>query len=129
MSYTLQAAPPEHREWLEKRIHRHLDPEDFRGVEAVRADGSIAAMAGFEFWTDTSVGIHVAVDSPVAVRHAPEVLRYAFEQCGRRAVWTMVAEGGASERLARRLGFVETGRIIRGLDRHHDLVLLTLHKR
>ncbi|HET6922755.1 MAG TPA: GNAT family protein [Anaeromyxobacteraceae bacterium] len=133
MSYEVRAAPPVHRAWLEARIGRHIDPESFRGVEAVDENGRVVAMAGFEFWTESGAGVHVASDDHALRRLGAEpveaVLRYAFETTGRKVLWALVAEdNSAVRRLAARNGFRETGRVRDGYAPGVDLVLLVLHR-
>lgn len=108
--------------WLEQRIGRRLGV-DAVGYEVV--DGPrILGMAAFEWWSASGVGVHVAVDSPLALRHARRLLENALAD--RHVLWALVAEDSRSLPLALHLGFKESGRVPDGFREGNDLVLLAL---
>lgn len=108
--------------WLERRVRRVMGA-DAVGFEATRG-GEVVGMAAFEWWGPNSVGVHVAVESPMALRHVRCVLAWAFS--AREVVWALVEAGAASERLALGLGFSERGRLPRAGAGGRDLVLVAM---
>lgn len=109
--------------WLSARIRRPLGP-DAVGVEAVDDAGRVLGMVAFDQWCGRSVGVHVAVDNPLALRHAYIALEDVLRS--REVVWCLVEEHGRSARLARRLGFVDSGRVPGATADGRDAVLLVL---
>lgn len=111
--------------WLERRVSRVMGA-DAVGFEAVddRASSLVLGMVAFEWWGPNSVGVHVAVESPLALRHVRRVLSWAF--AAREVVWALVEDGARSERLARHLGFTERGRLPRAGSEGRDLVLVAM---
>lgn len=109
--------------WLTARIRRPLGP-DAIGVEAVDDAGRTLGMVAFDQWCGRGVGVHLAVDSPLALRHAWTVLEDVLRL--REVVWCLVEDDGRSARLARRLGFVDSGRLPGAATDGGDVVLLVL---
>ncbi len=109
--------------WLEHRVNRVLGA-DAVGFEAAGRDGRVLGMAAFEWWSPNGVGIHVAADSPLALRHVRRVLEWAFS--ARNVVWALVEDGSRSEGLARHLGFRERGRLPGAGAAGADIVLVAL---
>lgn len=110
----VQAAPREHFGWIAERAEIGIGPGT-RALEAVRPDGSIAGMVAFDGWMPGAVCLHVAVDSPMALRRliAP-AFGVAFDGFKRRVVLAMVvASNEESLRLVKGLGFRE---VFRGKD-------------
>lgn len=108
--------------WLEQRIGRRLgvDAVGYEVVEGRR----ILGMAAFEWWSESGAGVHVAVESPMALRHARRLLDAAMDE--RAVLWALVAEDSPSRALATHLGFKETGRVPGGYRAGADLVLLAM---
>ncbi len=126
---TVRAAPREHYGWLSERAGC-LPTEGFRAIEAVDSQGRIRGMVGFDGWTDGSVGMHVALDTPNAARALirPAFL-YPFVQVSRRVVIGVTA--GNNYRAIRfnlRLGFREALRIPDGWAPGVDLVVMTMRR-
>lgn len=117
--------PTDEFSWLERRIRRVLGV-DAIGFEATDSHGEVVAMCAFEWWSANAVGVHVAADRPLGLRVAWDMMRWALEQ--RATVWGIVEADGKSDRLARRLGFKERGRLPGAGDNRNDLVLLALSR-
>ena len=125
MSVHVHAAPHEHHAWIAERAG--LVPDgSFRAIEAV--DGSrILAMVGYDGWTDNACCIHVALDTPSALRHvlAPG-FRIPFLELGKGIlVAKVLSTNAASLRLVHRLGFRE---VFRGRDWVRPGVDLVVHE-
>jgi RimJ/RimL family protein N-acetyltransferase len=106
----VQAAPPDHHKWIAKRAGLNLHP-GFCAIEAVDEDGRIHAMVGFDGWLPGAVCMHVALDSPAALR---SILRPAFRAAfapypqgfGKTAaIATVLSTNARSLRLVEKLGF------------------------
>ena len=54
-------------QWLTERIG-YRPTNDFKAIAAVRADGRILGMVGFDSWTKSSAAMHMAIESPIALR-------------------------------------------------------------
>ncbi len=120
---TIDIAPLSHHGWLEARIHRTL-ASDAVAFEAVDNRGEVRGMVAYEWWSETGAGVHVAVDSPMALRHARGALDFIFQT--RDVLWALVAQGSRSLRLALHLGFTVTGTVPGGYALGQDLVLVSL---
>lgn len=102
----VRVAQPESYPWLAGRLG--LSPsEQFRAIEAVRPDGSIAGMIGYDGWTPNSVTLHIALDSMPALRC---LLRAGFVgafELGQRQIANCVvrSDNARSLRLVKHLGF------------------------
>lgn len=123
MNYVLVQAGPLAREWLQRQIRRPLR-NDAMLWAAVTTTGRMGGVVALEDWTETGVGIHLALASPLVLRHAARFLGLLFKN--REAVWALVVDGERSLRLARHLGFTVAGRVPRGYAPGADLVLIHL---
>ena len=125
----VRAAPPEHYPWLIERVGCAITA-GFRAIEAVDGRGRIHAMVGYDWWTETLVVMHVALDSPAALRSiVGPGFSYPFIQAGREtAAATVRASNRRSMRLCQRLGFREGWRIRDGAARGDDLVFFEMRK-
>ena len=64
---TIRAAPPDHHRWIAERAKLALHPE-FMAIEAVDSEGRIVGMVGFDGWLPQAVCLHIACESPIALR-------------------------------------------------------------
>src|SRR6185295_5280096 len=125
----VEAAKKEELEWIVARTDCVLTPIA-GAIKAVDTAGRIRGMVAYDWWTDNSVQVHMAVDTPIAWR---DLIRwgfwYPFEQRGRDIIIGVVAASNEkSLRMSKHLGFVETYRIRDGHRRGVDLVLLEMRK-
>lgn len=125
----VQVAPSEHYPWLWERTG--LAPTAyFRALEAVDHSGAIRGMVGYDTWMNRTCFMHVALDSPVAVR---TLLRPAFHSlfvdAGYEVAMGMVRQSNVrSRRLAERLGF-ELQHVIReGWSKDEHLFLYEMRR-
>lgn len=115
--------------WIEERAGCRFTSEA-RAVAALDAANAVRGMVAFDDITKGSCEVHVAADSPHALRALlPASIRYVFEGLGlRSALGFIPANNERARALARGLGFVETGRIRDGWDAGVDLVLHELRR-
>lgn len=126
----VRAAPPAHLSWIAERAGLVLHPafmaimaaEDGDICESCRErnepHGRIVGAVGYDSWWDGAVGLHIALDSPIALRRLCAAgFGAAFDApprgFGKRAVTaTVLATNEKSLRLVRHLGFrhVHTGK-------------------
>ncbi len=122
MNYVLLRRPwPD--AWLEARIRRPLCP-DAVCYHAVDSEGRTVAAAAFEQWTENAVGVHLAAERPMALRHARRLLDEALRL--RKVVWCLVDMVSPSAILARKLGFVDSGTLPGGGTNGRNAALLVL---
>ena len=109
MSFTVRIAPPENMGWICRRAG--VRPEAGLGVlEAVDESGRILGQVGFNGWTPNSVCLHIALDSPAALR---SLLAVGFDETFKRvgiAYAAVLSTNPRSLRLTRHLGFREVFR-------------------
>jgi len=60
-------APVEHYGWIAQRANLTIS-KGFMAIGAYAADGRILGMVGYDGWTPNSCCMHVAIDSPIAIR-------------------------------------------------------------
>lgn len=115
--------------WLHERTGYTLGPEA-RSVAAVDSAGSARGMVAFDRWTPNAAHVHIALDTPAALRHLlPAACKYLFGQCGRGVALATVRAGNTrSLRLSQRLGFVETHRMRDGWAPGEDVVYLEMRR-
>lgn len=101
----------------------------FRAIVAANGP-AIAAMVGFDGWTESAAHMHVAVDRPGACRGLLRAaFRYLFEQCGRvLARGEVRASNHRSRTLALHLGFRPVGRVTDGWAVGEDLVQFEMRR-
>ena len=71
----VKAAPPEHFQYLVERAGVYPSPY-FKAIEAVDSKGTVHGMFGYDGWTANAVVMHVALDTPAALRR---LIHHAFE--------------------------------------------------
>lgn len=124
----VRPAPAEHLQWLAIRAHLAVTPQ-LRAIEAVDGD-RILGMVGYDGWMPNACAIHVAVESPIALRR---LIRPGFgipfveAKLGVVLAWVL-GTNEKSLRLTRRLGFREKMRLRDGWDRGVDLVMFEMRR-
>lgn len=106
-----RAAPPEHFQYLVDRAGVYPSPL-FKAIEAVDMD-TVHGMFGYDGWTPNAVVMHVALDTPIALKY---LLRPAFEypfiQLGLGiALCAIRGDNVKSVKLTEHVGFKEVYRI------------------
>lgn len=108
----VRAAPPHHFQYLVERAGvypSHL----FKAIEAIDEKGTVHGMFGYDGWTPNAVVMHVALDSPLALKHLlrPAFL-YPFVQVGLGiALCAIRGDNLKSIKLTEHVGFREVYRI------------------
>jgi hypothetical protein len=107
----VRAAPPEHFQYLYDRAGVAITPT-FKAIEAVD-DTTVHGMFGYDGWTPNAVVMHVALDTPIALKH---LLRPAFEYPFLQlklgiALCAIRADNIRSVKLTEHVGFREVYRI------------------
>ena len=129
----VQASPPEHHDWIASRAGLSLHA-GFMALEAMDDAGRIVGMVGFDGWTPSSVALHVALDTPSALRHLIyPVFGLVFdpepEGCGKRRInLTVLSTNTRSLALVKHLGFKETHRVKDGWDLGVDIVVFEMRR-
>lgn len=101
----MRPAPPEHYSWIADRASLVVD-DQFRAIEAM--DGArIAGMVAFTGWTPNAVHLHIALESPIALRRlVTHGFGIAFNRCGKGvALAPVMSTNRRSIRLVEHLGF------------------------
>ncbi len=118
-------APPEHYSWLCDKLG--CSPSgNFMAWEAVRPDGSIAGMIGFDCWWHNAAQMHFAMESSIAFRALSAV---AFEHVFRQrevVVGWVPASMEMLFRMAYKIGFRELCRVKSGWAKGDDMIMLEL---
>lgn len=141
MRYRAQASRPEHFYWLKSRTGCALE-DGFRAIEVTDPHdvdwcslcqnwhARIKGMTGFTGWTVNSVSIHVAMETPLALRMlAPASFHYAFREANKRFLVGLTAgDNEKALRLNRLLGFKEVYRHKDGWSDGIDMVLQELRR-
>ena len=111
----VRIAPPEHLPWLAERAGLFIHP-NLAAIEAVRENGAIVGMMGFDGWLGNSCQMHVALEHPSALRH---ILRPSFHKVfddppnglGYACVFATVRDDNkAALELVEHVGFRKVGR-------------------
>lgn len=125
----VQAAPPQNWQWLVDRVGCAITPS-FRAIEAVDVYAKVHGMVGYDRWTDNSCEMHVAVDSPMVIRHLLyPAFEYPFLQCGKGVVIGLVrSDNYKAIKLDKHLGFTELQRIKDGHSKGVDLIIFEMRK-
>ena len=76
MALTVKPAAPEDYSWIASRAELVIGPA-FRAIKAVDASGRIHGMVGYDGWTGNACSVHIALDSPAALRALIAELRGA----------------------------------------------------
>lgn len=110
--------------WFTERTGHQLAP-GARGIKAVDGARRIRGVVVYDSFTLNQARMHVALDTPAAVRCLLGLaFRYPMEECGYGVVTGLVVRGTRSHRLALALGFRETGSVRDGWSVGSDLVYL-----
>ena len=101
-----RAAPPEHFQYLVERAGVYPSPR-FKAIEAVDEKGTVHGMFGYDGWTRNAVVMHVALDSPAALRTLLHpAFQYPFLQLGLGiALCAIRGDNVRSIRLTEHVGF------------------------
>ena len=76
----VRAAPPEHFQYLVERAGVFPTPL-FKAIEAVDEKDTVHGMFGYDGWTKNAVVMHVALDTPHALKYLLRpAFQYPFEQ-------------------------------------------------
>ena len=123
------AAPPVAIPWLLRRVGCSYTAE-FRAIMAVKDDGEIAGMVGYDLWTETSCVMHIALENPAAFRTLlVPAFEYPFVQGGKKVVLAMVrGDNEKSRRLCDHVGFREVYRVRDGIEAGVDMVLYEMRR-
>lgn len=140
MKYTVQAARPEHFSWLVQRTSVELSA-NFRAIEALddipgfcqrcgQVHGCIRGMVGYNGWTESGVSMHVAIETPGALK---AIIRPAFEypfiEGGKQYVMGITPGDNAKAlKFNKHVGFRETYRVKDGWSKGVDLVLQEMRR-
>lgn len=102
----VRAAPPEHFQYLVERAGVFPSPL-FKAIEAVDEKGTVHGMFGYDGWTPNAVVMHVALDTPIALRHLLRpAFQYPFNQLGLGvALCAIRGDNERSLRLTEHVGF------------------------
>lgn len=113
--------------WLIERVGCFLTPAA-KGVKVVDADGATRAMAIFDRWTYNCAEAHIAVDEPMALRTlCREAFPWYFAERG-VLLGIVRASNAKALRLDRHLGFREQTRVVDGVAKGEDLVILCMRR-
>ena len=128
-SLTVRAAPSEHFAWIRERTQCVVGP-DFRAIEAVDAKGRIRGMVGFDGWWGNAAQMHVALDTPTALRALlGPAFDYVFNQCGKSiALGVVPSHNEKALAFDQHIGFREVHRVKDGWAPGDDVVFLELRK-
>ena len=125
----VQAAPIDHHEWLISRSG-FAPTKHLKCIEAVDRTGKIQGMIGYDGWTESSVQLHQAVDSPIAWRSLIHPgFEYPFVQCNRTILIGLTpSKNQRAIEMNMRLGFKETYRIKDACSIGEDMVLFEMRR-
>ena len=116
-------------DWFLKR-NKICQVNDVKGIVAWR-DQEILAMVLLDTWSKNSCQIHVAIDSPIVLRHGykEEVLDYVFQTCDRGMIIGVTpSDNKKALKFNDHIGFVEVYRIKDAHEVGIDLVVQELRK-
>lgn len=125
-----QVAQPPSYPWIIQRLGLRPSAE-FQALEAIREDGSIAGMVGYDAWTPGGVTLSIALDTPMAFRCLVKPLfLMAFEVCRREVATCVVrSDNRASLALVEHVGFRRAGVVPNGWAPGIDLTVWQMQKR
>lgn len=129
MGLTVRAMATDRLPWLCKRSGCTFSPF-LRGIEAVTPEGEIKGAVGFDSWMGNAGHMHIALESPSALRVLLRpAARYFFQDCGKDvALGFLPAHNEKALKLDKHIGFREVYRIKDGAAPGDDMVLLELRK-
>jgi hypothetical protein len=116
-------------EWIKTRA-KVLCVEDTSGL-VVENNGVIQAIAVFDSFTRNSCNVHLAIDSPLVIKHGfiHEICRHLFQTCGRNRIFGLVPSNNAkSLRFTKHIGMQEISRIPNALAEGVDYVIMEMTK-
>lgn len=117
--------------WIFDRASPLLTPTT-TGIVAYDEDtGDIKGMAAFDNWTETSVQAHLAIDSPMVLRHGliQEMAEYVFNTAGREIILSTVpASNKKSVKIVTHIGMSMVHSIKDGFKLGVDYLLFELRK-
>lgn len=118
-----------HFGWIQSRTQCALSPT-FRAIEAVDDEGNIRGMVGFDGWTQNAAQMHVAIESPGALRALLKPsFSYLFGEAGRSIALGLVpSHNETALRFDKHIGFRETYRVKDGWAPGDDMVLLEMRR-
>lgn len=103
----------------------------FAAIEAVDSEtGRVRGMIGYDYWTETSVQMHVVLERPsVALTLLRPAFDFAFNHCGKRlAIGLVSSENESALRFDKGIGFRETYRVRDAVRMGVDMVLLEMRR-
>lgn len=122
----VRQAPAEHYAWIAERAQLVIG-DQFRALEALDGD-RILGMVGYDAWTLNACNMHVALDSPIAVRGLlPQAFELPFKSIG-VVTCNVVSTNERSLRLVRHLGFKELTRVRDGWAVGIDMLLFEMRR-
>ena len=126
----ITAAPPQMYAWLTSRAQTVAGPEMKAIIAFDPQTGKVGGMAGFDGWTNNSVVMSVALDSPIALRRIVHAaFEYAFLQAKKGvALATVKGSNTRSLALCRKVGFREVYRVRDGIEVGEDLVIFEMRR-
>lgn len=129
MSFHVRESPPLHFAWIRERTGCGVGP-NFRALEAVAEDGRIRGMVGFDGWWGNAAQMHVAIESPGALRALLlPAFDYLFNFSGKSiALGVVPAHNKRALRFDKHIGFREVYRVRDGWAAGDDMVFLELRK-
>lgn len=129
MGLTVQAMPPERLLWLCSRSGCALTPA-LRGIEAIDDKGIVRGAVGFDAWLGNAAQMHIALDSPIALRALlGPAFRYLFVDCGKDvALGFLPSHNVRALKFDQHIGFREVYRLKDGAAPGDDMVLLELRR-
>ena len=121
----------EHIQWILGKVNCHR-VEGGKGISAVSDTGKLLCCCLMDSWTEGSVQVHIAIDSPIGLRNYTfirEVFNYIFVTHGRRTALGFVSSDNKKAMVFdKRLGFKELARIKDGARHGIDTVILELRR-
>jgi len=121
----------EHIQWILEKVNCHR-VEGSKGISAVSDTGKLLCCCLMDSWTEGSVQVHIAIDSPIGLRNytfISEVFNYIFNTAGRlTALGFVSSENEKALRFDRKLGFKEIARIQDGNKKGIDTVIFELRR-
>jgi hypothetical protein len=116
-------------DWAAERVDITFSPRA-QGIAALDASGCVRGVVVFDSWTPTAAQLHVALDTPIALRCLLTAgFGYVFRQEGRRLLWMLVNESRShAVHLAREMGFREAHRVRQGESSDLDIILFEMRR-
>jgi len=121
--------PRERLSWLAERSGCSVT-DALRAIEAVDDKGVIRGAVGFDGWLGNAAQMHVALDSPAALRALLRpAFQYLFDTCGKDIALGLVpAHNERALRFDRHIGFRQIYRLKDAFAPGDDMILMELRK-